>query len=278
MFERVLLGATLGMAIHTVVPPAQGMGDKTLKLTLRSQVLKTDAGGHNTWEVVDRTVELKAAETAILICDMWDKHWSRGATERVDAMAPRMNEVCKAARAAGVTIVHAPSDTMGFYKDTPARRRVLDTPRVQPAVPKQLPDPPLPIDDSDGGSDTNEPKEKVNTRAWSRQHPAIEIDQDKDGISDNGSEVYSFLKSRGVRNLIIMGVHANMCVLGRSFAIKQMVKWGMNVVLVRDLTDTMYNPARRPYVSHAEGTRLVVEFIEKFWCPTIGSEELLTGY
>ena len=24
----------------------------------------------------------------------------------------------------------------------------------------------------------------------------------------------------------------------------------------------------------AEGTRLVVEFIEKFWCPTIASEDL----
>ena len=54
-----------------------------------------------------------------------------------------------------------------------------------------------------------------------------------------------------------------------------MVRWGMNTVLVRDLTDTMYNPARPPYVAHAEGTRLVVEFIEKFWCPTVSSEDLV---
>ncbi len=47
------------------------------------------------------------------------------------------------------------------------------------------------------------------------------------------------------------------------------------VELVRDLTDTMYNPAMRPYVSHDEGTRLVVEFIEKFWCPTVESRQLL---
>ena len=31
----------------------------------------------------------------------------------------------------------------------------------------------------------------------------------------------------------------------------------------------------RPHVSHDEGTRLVVEFIEKFWCPTVKSEELV---
>jgi len=74
-----------------------------------------------------------------------------------------------------------------------------------------------------------------------------------------------------------MGVHTNMCVLNRSFGIKQMIKWGVEIALVRDLTDTMYNPARAPYVSHAEGTRLVVEYIEKFWCPTIGSEDLCEG-
>jgi hypothetical protein len=36
-------------------------------------------------------------------------------------MAPRMNAVIKAARARGVTIVHAPSDTMDFYQDARAR-------------------------------------------------------------------------------------------------------------------------------------------------------------
>ena len=65
-----------------------------------------------------------------------------------------------------------------------------------------------------------------------------------------------------------------MCVLGRSFAIKQMVRWGMAVALIGDLTDAMYNPASPPYVSHAEGTRLVVEYIEKFWCPTILSGDI----
>ena len=45
--------------------------------------------------------------------------------------------------------------------------------------------------------------------------------------------------------------------------------------LLRDLTDTMYNPALPPYVDHQEGTRLVVEFIEKFWCPTVHSRDIL---
>jgi len=54
-----------------------------------------------------------------------------------------------------------------------------------------------------------------------------------------------------------------------------MTKWGVNIMLCRDLTDAMYNPAKPPYVSHEEGTRLIIEYIEKFWCPTVESGNLV---
>jgi hypothetical protein len=101
------------------------------------------------------------------------------------------------------------------------------------------------------------------------------IDESRDLISDKGVEIYSYLQQQKIEQVLIMGVHTNMCVLNRSFAIKQMVRWGVEIALVRDLTDTMYNPAMPPYVNHDEGTRLVVEFIEKFWCPSITSADLL---
>ena len=47
------------------------------------------------------------------------------------------------------------------------------------------------------------------------------------------------------------------------------------MALIRDLTDSLYNPSMPPYVSHEEGTRLVVEYIEAFWCPSISSAEVL---
>ena len=212
------------------------------------------------------------AETAILICDMWDNHWCRGATERCDAIAKKMAPVINAARDSGVQIIHAPSDTLGFYADRPQRRRMMLAPRVPLPKPLDLPDHPLPIDDSDGGCDTGDEV----YGAWTRQNPRIDIGE-YDGISDNGKEVYCFLKQLGIKNLIIMGVHTNMCVLGRSFAIRQMTRWGIDCVLVRDLTDTMYDPNDAPYVSHDEGTELVVQHIEKYWCPSILSEELVKG-
>jgi len=239
-------------------------------LNFRRSYLMTDVG-HNVWreEVVKRTIP--ASQTAIIVCDMWDKHWSRGAAERVDAMAPVMNDVLTTARAKGVRIIFAPSDTMSYYAETAARRRMRVASYISPPAEAERPAPPLPIDDSDGGSDTGETEAK---RVWSRQHAALEIDYNVDGISDNGQEIYNFLHQWEIRQVLIMGVHTNMCILNRSFGIKQMVKWGINIALVRDLTDTMYNPAMPPYVDHDVGTQLVVSYIEKFWCPTIHSEDL----
>jgi hypothetical protein len=71
-----------------------------------------------------------------------------------------------------------------------------------------------------------------------------------------------------------MGVHTNICILNRAFGVREMTKLGFNVVVARDLTDAMYDPRKRPFVSHARGTELVVEHIECNWCPSILSEDL----
>ena len=76
---------------------------------------------------------------------------------------------------------------------------------------------------------------------------------------------------------LIMGVHTNMCILNRTFAIRQMTRWGVTCVLIRDLTDAMYNPADRPYVPHEKGTQLVIEHIERYWCATVESAELMAA-
>jgi len=249
------------------------MGDR-IRFSRRSQVLKRDAAERAYWEVLEQKVELPSEQIALLLCDVWDKHWSRGASERVDEMVPRMNEVVLALRDRGATIVHAPSDTLEFYEDSPARKRIQQCEAVEPPADIEHDDPDLPFGAPHGGSDTGE-TESFN--AWSRQHPGIDIDEERDGIAADGREAYSFLASRGVRHLLIMGVHTNMCVIGRTFGIKQMVKWGLDVTLIRDLTDAMYNPATPPYVGHREGTELVVGFIEKFWCPSAVSEDVLEG-
>jgi nicotinamidase-related amidase len=242
-----------------------------LPLTLRRQSPKST--GWAGWVVTEQEAHWPVAETALIAVDVWDNHWSRGAAERVNALVPRIDATIRAARDLGVLIIHAPSDVVAFYGGHPARERALAVPRLD--LPELAPqdDPPLPIDDTDGGSDTGEPSWY---HAWTRQHPAVEI-SDRDMISADGAEVYSILRANDVRHVLVCGVHTNMCILNRPFAIKRLVRWGFDVALVRDLTDAMYNPARPPYVSHEEGTRLVVEYIEKFWCPTVTSDQVLAA-
>jgi len=239
-----------------------------LRLDLRTRVQPFK--GSSEWREVHVEQVLPVSRTAIVICDMWDKHWCSGASHRVDELAARMNPVLEKARAAGVQIIHAPSETMQFYKDAPQRLRILALAPANPPAPLGLTDPALPIDDSDGGCDT---ADQFYT-AWTRENAGLRI-APEDVISDNGGEIYSFLKSRGIENLLIMGVHTNMCVLNRTFAIKQMTNWGERCILVRDLTDAMYNPKARPFVSHPAGTELVIEHIEKYWAPTVLSEQLM---
>jgi nicotinamidase-related amidase len=240
--------------------------DLTIPLRARVEAFR----GTGEWRAVEFPETIEPRRTAILICDMWDRHWCSGATRRVNELALKMEPVVEKARAAGFLIIHAPSDVIEFYRDDPHRLRILKVAPAAPPAPLALADPPLPIDDSGGGCDTGDTMHK----AWTREHPALRITGD-DVISDKGAEVYSYLREQGVRTLLVMGVHTNMCVLNRSFAIKQMTRWGVRCVLVRDLTDAMYNPQDRPRVSHDQGTELVIEHIEKYWCPTTTSADLV---
>jgi len=195
-------------------------------------------------------------------------------------MAPRMNQVISAARSLGVMIIHAPSDTMKFYEGTPARRRMQRAPTAPSPVPilARCPREPeesqkFPIDDIEGGCDDPIVKKWTGAYPWTRQHPAIDI-TGFDGVSDNGQEIYNFCKQEGITNIALMGVHTNICILNRSFGARQMTQLGFQVVLARDLTDSMYDPRKRPFVSHSRGTELVIEHIEARWCPSILSEDL----
>ena len=247
--------------------PSLQTGVRHLPLRSRVELFR----GNGEWSEVRVDCPFDPAKSALIVCDMWDRHWCTGANLRVAELVKKLEPVLETARRNGITIVHAPSETMSFYANMPQRMRMLSFPAVTPPKELDLNSPPLPIDDSDGGCDT--PGETEH-RAWACQHPGLKIAPD-DYISDNGREIYNLLRSRSIETVFYNGVHANMCILNRSFGIKQMTKWGVHCVLLRDLTDAMYNPKSAPHVSHEAGTGLVIEYIEKYWGPTVLSSDLL---
>ena len=273
-----------------IVIASTAFGTETL-LSLKVQS-RTPSG-----KVVIANQQWKPSRTAIIVCDMWDLHHCKNAVVRETEMAPRMNEVIEKARQDGVLIIHAPSSCMKFYEGTPARQRAKSA-KVAAWSPdkitewcKQIPSEEqtiYPIDQSDGGDD-DDPTEHaawvkelqnkgLDPKApWTKQIDLLRIDQDLDAISDSGSEIWNLLEARDIDNVILMGVHVNMCVSGRPFGLRQLAKNGKRVVLMRDMTDAMYNPQRWPFVSHARGTELYIDYVEKRIAPTITSNQIIGG-
>jgi nicotinamidase-related amidase len=248
------------------------------KMLLHLRDRKEAAPGSGQFRIVERDAEWDVNETAIIICDMWDGHYCQSAAQRVGVMAPKMNAVVTAARNHGVQIIHAPSGTVDLYADTPYRQRMLQAKPAKPPVPitgwcnlDPAREPQMPVETSVCACD--DPVVGSAVRKFSKQHPGLDI-IGYDGISDNGVEIFNFCEQEGIKNIVLMGVHTNMCVLGRPFGIRQQVRLGRNVVLVRDLTDAMYDPRQPPYVSHTRGTEMVIEHIEKYWCPSIAGQDV----
>jgi nicotinamidase-related amidase len=275
------IGWLLWLAAAPAVPVPEPIANRSKVpglLRLHLQERRESAPGSKQFNPITKPVDWKVSETAIIICDMWDDHWCKSCAQRVGVMVPKMNSVLSAARSRGVMIIHAPSDTMDRYADTPYRKRMQQAKAVQPPVPIQQrctldkgKEPELPIDVSK--CDCDDPIPGTEGIKQAREHPGLDI-TGFDGISASGQEIFNFCEQEGIKNIAIMGVHTNYCILARSFGIRQMVRLGKNVVLVRDLTDAMYDPRQPPFVSQARGTELVIEHIEKFWCPTVLSDDL----
>ncbi len=296
MRQRLLIWTTvMGVLLMTTSLFAQ---EASLTVRLRSRTGVSDADLKTERTVVEEVERLwSAKETAVIVCDVWDVHHCLNAVRRLEEFAPRMNEVLKEARKRGATIIHSPSDCMAAYEDHAARKRAVTAPAAKvkpkdvefwcsriPSEEKAV----YPIDQSDGGED-DDPAEHAEWAAklkamgrnpgmpWKTQSKLIEIDADRDFISDRGDEVWNVIESRGIKNVILVGVHLNMCVLGRPFGLRQMVRNGKNVALMRDMTDCMYNPKRWPLVNHFTGNDLVIQHVERFVCPTITSDQILGG-
>ena len=274
--------ATAAPAGDSPQVPVRPVVPGVLRLHLRERKAAPDG---NAVQVVERTADWEAAKTAIIVCDMWDDH---------------LLQVRRPARRR-----HGPADERGA--DRGPRPRRADHPRPQRHDGPCTPTRPT----ADACSRPSPPSRRCRSRSvvrlrpgrasrrcrwtrrsarcddpvvgpgvpqYTREHAGLDI-IGYDGISDNGAGDLQLPASRkGITNVVLMGVHTNMCVLGRPFGIRQMVRARARTSsLARDLTDAMYDPRQPPYVSHTRGTELVIEHIEQYWCPSIRRRGLDAG-
>lgn len=259
-----------------VFPPLSSAS--SLPLTLRRQVWSMR--GRAQWLEENRAVDWDAASTGIVVVDMWDKHWCESATLRVGELAVPMNATLAAARAAGVQVIFAPSDVYSVYDATPSRQWVLALPNATLPTATKVKVPTLPLSTAtDGGCDTA----CAERTAWTRQIDTLHIAEEDAMISSvpgvGQQELFNVITAKKLSQLIYMGVHENMCILNRPFAIEQVTSWGWgsrdNLAVVRELVDVMYTPQDPPYVSHTTGLKLHTEYMEKFWASSVSMYDIL---
>ncbi|MDR1583827.1 MAG: cysteine hydrolase [Prevotellaceae bacterium] len=247
-----------------------------LRISMQERVPSNWEGGEGAWMTVNRIESWTPSETALIICDMWDKHWCDASNARFGELAVALEKVVTNARNKGVKIVHAPSDCMDYYKDYPQRKEALkykDAKLTALVKGNKLPSEKnavFPVDASDEGCETKGCKPH---RTWTKQIDVLTVEKE-DLISDSGAELGAYFKKKGIKNVILTGVATNMCVIARSFGLRAMRQLGMNVVLMRDMTDLMYNPEKAPFVDHFSGLDLMLEYIETYICPSIVSTDI----
>src|ERR1044072_6919878 len=86
MFRVAALGALAALCLAVAsssLPVAQ-------PLTLHARTRTAHAGGQVT--SVEERIALQPERTALIICDMWDDHWCKGAALRVVELAGPMNQ------------------------------------------------------------------------------------------------------------------------------------------------------------------------------------------
>jgi len=234
-----------------------------IDLTLQSRDPATGA-------VVLSTEKVDPARVGVIAVDVWNYHWCKTATMRVDAIVPRMNKALDAARALGMTVMLCPSDVVDNYVGLPQRETVLAMPLVP--VPK-LVDVLCPEVPDAGGCACGRERCAVNY-GWDGMHPDLRIGAD-DLMPDTQAEVYTICRRRGLTHLIYVGFHTQVCLLGKSMGLKSMKSAGLRCFLARDMTDAHpgYDPARN--FTPDLNTEQVVAHFEKYLAPTISFQDEL---
>jgi alpha-L-fucosidase 2 len=205
-------------------------------------LMEFQAKAGKSYRVEPKSLPFDPKKTAVIVVDMWNFHWCMTASERVSAMVPRMNEVLNIARSIGMQVIWNPSDVVTAYSGYPQYEKAIAAERGK--APRLRDD--LVVEFTAPGNHClcGPGFHCGGNYGWDGMNPDLAIGTD-DLISASTDEIYALLTERGIKNIIYMGVHTNMCVFGKPGAISEMWKAGFNCLLARDLNDafTQYDPA-----------------------------------
>jgi hypothetical protein len=256
-FVGLSLAAVVSLLLLAAVSRSALGADGTLLLQLQR---RDPASG----VVTMQHLTVDPHRVGVVVVDMWNWHWCKTSTERVAALVPRMKRVLEAAHEMGMVIFWCPSDVADNYVGTPQHEAASVAPRWPLPPLAQLDCPPAP----DGGGCTCGKERCQGNYGWDGMHPDLQM-YDGDYMPNDLETLYSLCKERGLTHLIYLGVHTQVCLLGKSIGLRNMTRAGFQCILARDLTDAhgKYDPEKG--ITPDKFTTEVVAHFEKYLAPTI---------
>ncbi len=201
-------------------------------------------------------MRLPVEQTALVLVDTWDNHFIESWLERAEKVTREaVVPVLQAGRAAGLTIVHAPSPSV-----TPAFPQHMKRHRAAP--PGAPPDwPPAEFRARQGAYAAFR-----GPRAQPPGIPDIDIGmsphievQDEDFVLATGLQLHDLCRARGILHLIYCGFATNWCILGRDYGMRSTARYGYNMLLLRQATMGVEYPDT---VATCQATELAIREVE----------------
>ena len=178
--------------------------------------------------------------TAVVIVDMWNRHWCMTWSHQTASLVPKMNEALRILRELGTKIFWAPTDVADMYAGHPQRESALAV-HLLPIPEESQFDCQFDLPEADCHCGPG-----IECRVdfgWNSMAEGLFIDE-SDYIVCGTQEVYSLCVDLGVTALLYMGGATNACLTGKPSGIIPMAKAGLEVLFARDFAEawTSYDP------------------------------------
>ena len=189
------------------------------------------------FQYAQHTLHIPTDQAALVLVDVWDVHPVASHLARTDEITrTRIVPVVRAARQAGVTIVHARSPSVA-QKDAQSTR-YAQAARREPAATNWPP--PQFIDRAGEYAQYARPAEPMMD-LWQERLAARRIQADVEPEPDDfvvatGDQLQRLLEDRRLLHLFYVGFATNICVPFRDYGMRAFRKRGYNPILLRDCT------------------------------------------
>jgi nicotinamidase-related amidase len=227
-------------------------------------------------------LDLPVAETALVLVDCWNMHYSSSFEQRVgqidrDCIAP----VLAAARQMGMTVIHAPAPSISA-KYPQSKLYAVEGEEAFAGIYGQRDAewPPQEFIDRTGPYEQFQRDFAVPMKYWIDRYKDQDIDPavkpiESDYVIVTANQMHRLLKDKGIVHLVYTGFATNMCLLGRDYGVRAMAQRGYNPIVLRDCTTAVEH---HDTVDELWATRATLIDMEYYWAFTSSSVEFLKGF